>query len=175
MFHDMTEMTPYQNHRRRSPMSATDRSQASSRLDGADRTVGQLFAAATADLSALVHDEIALAKAEVGKTVKRGGIGAVAVAVAALVLLFSVPMFSFAAAYGLHATGLGLAWCFLIVAGAFVLVAVIAGLLALRFFKKLSPPERTIASTKATVDVLKSAKPHPAAPLTADGHKVLLP
>ena len=143
--------------------------------DGAERTVGQLFAAATADLSALVHDEIALAKAEITKDVKRGGAGAVFGIVAALVLLFSVPMFSFAAAYGLQALGLTLGWSFLIVAGAFVLLAVIAGLLALRFFKKVSPPDRTIASTKATVDVLKNAKPHPAAPLTADGHKVLLP
>jgi hypothetical protein len=156
-------------------MSAADRSEASSLHNGADRSVGQLFASATADLSALVHDEIALAKAEVKKDLVRGGAGAGAGAAAVLVLLFSVPMFSFAAAYGLHNTGLGLAWCFLIVAGAFVLIAIIAGVLAWRFFKKVTPPERTIASTKATVDVLKGAKPHPAAPLTADGHKILLP
>ena len=29
---------------------------------GAERSIGQLFASATADMSALVHDEIALAK-----------------------------------------------------------------------------------------------------------------
>ncbi|MFC1418169.1 phage holin family protein [Streptacidiphilus cavernicola] len=156
-------------------MSPADRFEASAQHDGADRTVGQLFAAATADLSALVHDEIALAKSEIKKDLVRGGAGAGAGVAAALILLFSVPMFSFAAAYGLHALGLSLGWCFLIVAGAFVLLAAVAGLLAWRFFKKLAPPERTIASTKATVDVLKGAKPHPAAPLTADGHKILLP
>jgi hypothetical protein len=155
-------------------MSAADRSEARTQL-GAERTVGQLFAAATADLSALVHDEIALARAEITKDVKRGGGGAAIGAAAALVLLFSVPMFSFAAAYGLHALGLALGWSFLIVAGVFVLLAVGAGLFAWSLFKKVSPPDRTIASTKATVDVLKNAKPHPAAPLTADGHKMLLP
>lgn len=156
-------------------MSAADRSEASPETDGADRTVGQLFAAATADLSALVHDEIALAKAEIGKDVKRGLAGGGAGAAAAVILLASIPMFSFAAAYGVHALGITLGWSFLIVAGAFVLIAAIAAFLAVRFFKKVAPPERTIASTKATVDVLKGAKPHPAAPVTADGRKVLLP
>ena len=152
-------------------MPAADRSEP----NGNDRTVGQLFAAATADLSALVHDEIALAKAEITKDVKRGVSGGAAGALAAVVLLASIPMFSFAAAYGIHSTGLGLVWCFLIMGGVFVVVAALAGFLAWRFFKKVSPPERTIASTKATMDVLKNAKPHPAPPLTADGHKILLP
>ena len=155
-------------------MSAADRYEASPPNGGADRTVGQLFAAATADLSALVHDEIALAKQEIKKDVTRGAMGGTAGAVAAVIALASIPMFSFAAAYGLHATGLGLAWCFLIVAGAYVLVAAIAALLAVRWFKKLSPPERTMAGAKATVDVLKNAKPHPAATIpSGDGHRAL--
>lgn len=154
-------------------MSAADRYEASPTNGGADRTVGQLFAAATADLSALVHDEIALAKQEIKKDVMRGVSGGGAGAVAAVVALASIPMFSFAAAYGIHALGITLGWSFLIVAGAFVLIAAVLGLVAFRFFKKISPPERTIASTKATVDVLKGTKPHPAAPITADGHKVL--
>ncbi|MEZ0091345.1 phage holin family protein [Streptacidiphilus sp. EB129] len=138
---------------------------------GADRTVGQLFAAATADLSALVHDEIALAKQEIKKDVKRGFTGSVAGVIAGVIGLAAIPMFSFAAAYGIHATGLGLAWSFLIVAGAFVLIAALAALLAVRAFKKVSPPDRTIASTKATVDVLKGAKPHPAVP--TEDHRAL--
>ena len=154
-------------------MSAADRYEASPTNGGADRTVGQLFAAATADLSALVHDEIALAKQEIKKDVIRGVSGGGAGAVAAVVALASIPMFSFAAAYGIHALGITLGWSFLIVAGAFVLIAAVLGLVAFRFFKKISPPDRTIASTKATVDVLKNTKPHPAAPITADGHKVL--
>jgi hypothetical protein len=130
--------------------------------EGTERTVGQLFAAATADLSALVHDEIALATQELKKSAMRGVTGGGAGAAAAVVLLASIPMFSFAAAYGIHALGVSLGWSFLIVAGAFVVIAGILGYLAFRFFQKLSPPERTIASSKATVDVLKNAKPHPA-------------
>ncbi|MFC5908223.1 phage holin family protein [Streptacidiphilus monticola] len=133
-----------------------------------ERTVGQLFAAATADLSALVHDEIALAKQEIRKDVIKGATGGGAFGVAAVIGLASIPMFSFAAAYGIHSSGLGLVWCFLIVGGAFVVLAAIAALLAVRAFKKITPPDRTIASTKATVDVLKNAKPHPAVP-SADG------
>jgi len=143
-------------------MSTAYRSQDGSPTDQGERTVGQLFAAATTDLSALVHDEIALAKAEIGKDLKRGGFGAVAGAIAAVIALASIPMFSFAGAYGIHSTGLGLVWCFFIMGGAFVVLAIIAGLLAFRWFKKISPPDRTIASSKATVDVLKKAKPRPA-------------
>ncbi|MHA6762152.1 phage holin family protein [Streptacidiphilus sp. PAMC 29251] len=160
-------------------MSAADRSEASSQPNGADRTVGQLFAAATADLSALVHDEIALAKAEITKDVKRGLFGGIAGAIAAVVALFSVPVLSFALAYGIHdlggSSGITFGWSLTIVGFLYLLIAAIAGVLALRFFKKLSPPDRTIATTKATVDVLKNAKPHPAPPLTSDGHKILLP
>lgn len=127
-----------------------------------ERSVGQLFAAATADLSALVHDEIALAKAEIRQDVKRGVAGSVSGVVAGVVLLASIPMFSFAAAYGLQALGLTLGWSFLIVAGAYVLLAVLLGLLALRSFKKIEPPHRTIEGAQATADVLKNARPRPA-------------
>ncbi|MBC3842952.1 phage holin family protein [Streptacidiphilus sp. 4-A2] len=121
-----------------------------------------MFAAATADLSSLVHDEIALAKAEIGKDLKRGAFGTVAGAIAAVIALASIPMFSFCFVYAIHTTGLGLVWCFLIVGGLFLVVAAVAGLLAYRFFKRISPPDRTINSSKATVDVLKNAKPRPA-------------
>ncbi|MER5862102.1 phage holin family protein [Kitasatospora sp. NPDC002040] len=127
-----------------------------------ERSVGQLFAAATADLSALVHDEIALAKAEIRQDVKRGVSGGVSLAVAGVVALASVPMLSFAAAYGLQALGLTLGWSFLIVAGAYLLLAALLGLLALRSFKKIEKPHRTIEGAQKTADVLKNARPRPA-------------
>jgi hypothetical protein len=125
------------------------------------RSIGQLFAAATTELSALVHDEIALAKAEIRQDVKRGVAGGGAGMVAAVLVLFSLPVLSFAAAYGIHSTGLGLAWCFLIVGGAFVVLAALLGLVALKAFKKISPPEKSIAAAKETKAVLAKAKPHP--------------
>ena len=130
--------------------------------EGAERTVGQLFASATADLSSLVHDEIRLATKEIKQDAVRGGAGAAAGLAAGVILVASIPVFSFAIAYGIHSSGLGLVWCFLITGGAFVLLAILAGLVAWRLVKKISPPDRTIASTKATVDVLKTAKPRPA-------------
>ncbi|GAA1251958.1 phage holin family protein [Kitasatospora nipponensis] len=127
-----------------------------------ERSVGQLFAAATADLSALVHDEIALAKAEIRQDVKRGVAGSVSGIVAGVVLLASVPMFSFALAYLVHYFGLPLGGSFAVVGGAYVLVAVVLGLLAWRSFKKIEPPRRTIEGAQATADVLKNARPRPA-------------
>ncbi|OEV10491.1 phage holin family protein [Streptomyces nanshensis] len=125
------------------------------------RSLGQLVASATTELSALVHDEIALAKAEIRQDVKRGIVGGGAATVAGVLLLFSLPVLSFAAAYGIHNLGLGLAWSFLIVGGAYIFVALVLLLLALRKFKRIKPPEKSIASAKQTASVLSKAKPHP--------------
>ncbi|MGW6459307.1 phage holin family protein [Streptomyces sp. NPDC055078] len=129
----------------------------------AERSLGQLVASATAEMSALVHDEIALAKAELRQDVKRGAIGGVAISIAGVFALFSLPVFSFAAAYGIHNLGLGLAWSFLIVGGAFLLLAGLLAWLAINKFKKVKPPEKSIASAKETAAVLQNAKPHPRA------------
>ena len=84
-----------------------------------------------------MHDEIALAKAEIRQDVKRGrSCGGGAATVAGVLLLFSLPVLSFAAAYGIHNLGLGLAWSFLIVGGAYIVLALILLLLALRKFKQ---------------------------------------
>ncbi|MFJ1868186.1 phage holin family protein [Streptomyces sp. NPDC088097] len=138
-------------------MSATDHAA----TPGAERTLGQLVASATAEMSALVHDEIALAKVEIKQDVKRAGIGSGAAIVAGVLLLFSLPVLSFAAAYGIHNLGLGLAWSFLIVGGAFWLLAGLIGLLAVAKFKKVKPPVKTIDSVKQTAALVGTVKPHP--------------
>jgi len=129
--------------------------------NGDGRSIGQLFASATADVSALVHDEIALVKVELRQDAKRALFGSGAITVAVVLAFFAMPMLSMAAAYGIHAWGLGLAWSFLIVGGAYVLIAAILGLLAYLKFKKVKKPERSIASAKKTAAVLQSVKPHP--------------
>ncbi|WP_327392638.1 phage holin family protein [Streptomyces sp. NBC_01186] len=128
------------------------------------RSLGQLVAAATAEMSALVHDEIALAKAELRQDAKRGAMGSGAAIVALAFLLFALPVLSFAAAYGIHNLGLGLAWSFLIVGGAFILLALILlGLAALKFKKisKSKGAQKSMASAKESAAVLSHAKPHP--------------
>ncbi|WP_411103408.1 phage holin family protein [Streptomyces sp. cmx-4-9] len=137
-------------------MSAVDQG-----AQGAERTLGQLVASATAEMSALVHDEIALAKAEIRQDVKRAGIGGAAVSVAGVFALFSLPVLSFAAAYGIHNLGLGLAWSFLIVGVAFLLLAGLLALIAVSKFKKVKPPEKSIASVKQTAALVGTVKPHP--------------
>lgn len=126
-----------------------------------DRSLGQLVASATTELSALVHDEIALAKAEIRRDVKRGVIGSGAGMVALVLILFSLPVLSFAAAYGIHNLGLGLAWSFLVVGGAFIVLAGLLGLVAKAALKRVEPPKRTISSAKESAAVLQNAKPHP--------------
>ncbi|GGK04346.1 transporter [Streptomyces camponoticapitis] len=130
------------------------------RVNG-DRSLGQLVSSATAEMSALVHDEIALAKAELRQDAKRGAMGGAAIGIAGVFALFSLPVLSFAAAYGIHNWGLGLAWSFLIVGGAFLLIAGVLALIAMRKFKRVKPPEKSIASAKETAAVLQTVKPHP--------------
>ncbi|MCF6522565.1 phage holin family protein [Streptomyces sp. JJ36] len=125
------------------------------------RSLGQLVAAATTELSALVHDEIALAKAEIRQDVKRGAIGSGAAVVALVLVLFSLPVLSFAAAYGIHNLGLGLAWSFLIVGGAFLVLAGALGLAAKAALKRIEPPKKSMASAKQTAALLQNVKPHP--------------
>ncbi|MEU2240563.1 phage holin family protein [Streptomyces sp. NPDC018338] len=138
-------------------------------FDGTERSLGQLVASATAEMSALVHDEIALAKAEIRQDVKRGAIGSVAGIAAGVVLLFSLPMLSFALAYAINTWtgghngdgGWNLVWCFLLSFTANVLLAGLLGLLAYAKFKKVKPPEKSIASAKQTAAIMQNVKPHP--------------
>jgi MFS family permease len=134
-------------------------------VESADRSLGQLVAAATTELSALMHDEIALAKTQLKQDVKRGGISGAVFGLAGAVLIFSVPMLSFALAYGFHAwTDWHLSVCFLLSFAVNVVVAALLGLVGLAFAKKAKQgkgPQKVAASAKETAAVLGNAKPHP--------------
>jgi uncharacterized protein (DUF58 family) len=141
--------------------------------NGDERSLGQLFASATAEVSALVHDEIALFKAEVRQDAKRAAMGSGAIVVALALALFAVPMGSVAAALGIHALGITLGWSFLIVCGAYILLAVILAAVAYGRFKKVKKPERSMTSAKESAAVLQKAKPHPRPVGPADERPVL--
>ena len=119
-------------------------------------TVGQLFAAVSRDLSSLISSEIELAKAEIKDDVKSAATGGGMLGCAGVLGLFAVILLSIAAAYGLTALGLHPAWAFLIVAGFYLLVAALLGLIGVRSFKKIKPPERSIKSAKESAALLKS-------------------
>jgi len=119
-------------------------------------TFGQLVAAASRDLSALVRDEIELAKSEIKVDVKNGAVGGAMFGAAAFLAVLVVILLSIAAAYGLVAAGLHPAWAFVVVAGVYLIVAGILVLIGVRKVKKLGPPERTIRTSKETAEFLKN-------------------
>ncbi|MEV8036692.1 phage holin family protein [Streptomyces sp. NPDC086182] len=132
---------------------------------GAERSIGQLVASATTEMSALVHDEIALAKAQLKQDVKRGAASGGAFSAAGAVLIFSLPMLNFALAYGIRTwSDWNLAICFLLSFAANVLVAAVLALIGTIYAKKVKKSQgaqKVAASVKETAAVLPNAKPHP--------------
>jgi hypothetical protein len=121
-------------------------------------TVGQLFAAVSRDLSALVRNEIELAKAELREDAKSAGKGGGMLAAAGFLGVLVLILLSISAAYGLTALGLHPAWAFLIVAGFYVLIAAILVLTGISALKSIKPPERTI---KTVQEIPAALKPSP--------------
>ena len=92
-------------------------------------SAGMLVQSAMADMSTLVRSEIELAKAEVGKSAKKAGIGAGAFGAAAVVLAFSGFFFGIALAEFLTWLGIERWISYLIVWFLLVLLAGLAALL----------------------------------------------
>jgi uncharacterized membrane protein YcjF (UPF0283 family) len=124
-----------------------------------ERTLGQLFAAATSDMSALVHDEIALAKAELRADAKKATVGGTAFTIGLSLILFGIPVLSFAFAYFLRWLGLGLAWSFLITFGVHVVIGTVIVLYGIARLKRLNKPEKAIDSARRTVEVISGTRP----------------
>ena len=119
--------------------------------DGADKSLGEIVAEVSEKASQLVREEIELAKAEVTTKVSKLTRGAAIAAAAGVFLIFGITMF-------FH----GLAWLFndlfnwdsdqwagfAVVTGILFLLAILAGLLAFRLFKKGSPPTPATTSSR---------------------------
>jgi Flp pilus assembly protein TadB len=127
---------------------------ATSEADGS-ASIGQLVASIKDDLTGLVRDEIELAKAELKEDAKEAGLGGALIAVALFLGLLAVILGSFALVYGVHALGLGLGWSFLVVAGAYVLVALLLLLTARSRFGRISKVERTKTTAREAARALK--------------------
>ena len=121
-------------------------------------TIGRLVADASRDLSALVQHEVALAKAELRFSVKAGALGSLLFIVAGFIGVLIVIMLSFAFAYFLTMTGLHPAWAFLIVAGAYTLLAVLLVVFGVNRIKKIRAPEATIETAKQIPAALKGQR-----------------
>lgn len=117
-----------------------------------DRSTVGLVRDIAGDTSTLVRKQVELAKQEVVEGIASKAKGAAALAVAAILGLFVVNFLGLAAAYGLQLVVAP--WLAkLIVAGGFLLLAVIAGLMGLRMMKKRSmAPKETKRTVKEDVE-----------------------
>lgn len=114
----------------------------SSTTDGAEMSTGQLVSAIKDDITGLVRDEIDLVKAELREDAKAVGTGVALVAVAAVLVVLVVILLSVALAYGLTALGLAPGWAFLLVAGVYLILAGVLGLVAKTRFSGMSGTTR---------------------------------
>jgi hypothetical protein len=120
-----------------------------------ERTVGQLVAQASQDVSEIVRAEIALAKAELATSAKNGAVAGGMFATAGYLGFLASILLTIAAAYGLSALGLAPGWAFLIVAGVFLLLAGLLALIGRSRVTKVGPPKRAIESTRQTIAAVK--------------------
>jgi putative superfamily III holin-X len=117
-------------------------------------SVGELFSEVAADLSTLIRQEVELAKAELRQSATRASTGAGLLAGAGvsghMVLLFA----SVAAWWGIgDVTGHG--WSALIVAGAWLLIAAILGLMGRREISAVSGIAQTTQTVKKIPDAVR--------------------
>ena len=125
--------------------------------NGPERTLGQLVADATADISTIVRSEIALAKAEITGEAKIAGKGAGLLAGAAFVALLGL-VFLFHTLANVIAIWLPLWAGYLITTGILFVLAAILGVVGKNNLNKVQPkPERTIKNAQDTIDALKNA------------------
>ncbi|MGD0375923.1 MAG: phage holin family protein [Streptosporangiaceae bacterium] len=134
--------------------------------DGArEASVGELVSFAVKDVSRLVRCELELAKIELKADMRRLGIGAALLVVAAFVGCLVLVLLCFAFAYGLIALGIWPWAAFLIVSGTCILLAGLAVLIGARKVSKLSGLKETRRTVQDDLAVLRhddDAVPQPA-------------
>ncbi|MCU1678817.1 MAG: putative rane protein [Frankiales bacterium] len=125
-----------------------------------DRTLGELVASATKDMTELVRSEVALAKAEVRRELKSAAKAGALLGAAGFLGHFALLFVSVAAALGIGAL-IGDGWGFLIVGFAYGAIAGGLALLGKRSITSMGPPKRTVKTVK---DDLAWAR-HPTRPV----------
>ncbi|MDN5797923.1 MAG: phage holin family protein [Intrasporangium sp.] len=130
-----------------------------------ERTLGQLVASLTQDVSTIMRGEIALVKAELTAQVKKAGKGGALLAVAGVIAFYSVYFIFITIAEGITAAGLPKWLSYLIVTLLFLITAAILAFLGIRRLKTVEPkPTRAVAEAEQTVAALKRAASNPSPP-----------
>jgi hypothetical protein len=115
----------------------------------ADRSLGELVASATRDLSALLRQEVELAKAEIKRDIAKAGKGAGLFSGAGVLGLLGALFLSIALAYGIAGLlDISVGWGFLIVGVLYLVVAGVLALLGKKQLAQVGPPEKTIETVK---------------------------
>jgi Putative Actinobacterial Holin-X, holin superfamily III len=123
-----------------------------------DPTIGTLVQSAMADVSTLIRNEVELAKAEIGRSAKKAGIGA-GLFGAAGAMLGIAALFFFVFVAELLNLWLPRWAAYLIVTAGLVLVAGMVAFVGMRMLKKLDKPERTIESLRELPEVMRREEP----------------
>jgi Putative Actinobacterial Holin-X, holin superfamily III len=122
----------------------------------AEATPGQLASEVARDVSTLVRQEIALAKAELQQEAKTAGMAAGAFGGAGFAGYFVLVFASLAATWGLGEV-MPLGWAALIVAGVWAVIGAVLAVVGRSRMKRFSPkPERTIETVKEDVEWAKT-------------------
>jgi uncharacterized membrane protein YqjE len=122
---------------------------------GDGQSLGDLVALAAKDVSQLIRYEIDLAKNELKGDVQRVGLAAALGGVAAFVACLVLVLLSIALAFGLVALGIWTWAAFLIVAGAYVVFAVLALGIAYLKVRRLSGLRKTRQTVTEGLGVLR--------------------
>ena len=121
-----------------------------------DATAGELASEVAKDLSTLVRQEIALAKAELQQEAKTAGVAAGALGGAGFAGYFVLVFLSLALMWGLDAW-MPLGWAAVIVAALWAVIAAVLAIVGRSRLKRFNPkPERTIENVKEDVQWVKT-------------------
>jgi hypothetical protein len=126
-----------------------------------DRSLGELFGEVTEDLSVLMRQEVALAKAEIQESAKRAGKGAGLLGGAAVAGNFALLFASLALWWALGAMiGEGdevpaLGWSALIVCGIWALVALVMAMRGKKSLDSVEGAPRTAETVQKIPDAMK--------------------
>ncbi|MFG2248970.1 phage holin family protein [Spirillospora sp. NPDC048823] len=120
-----------------------------------DRSVGELVALASKNVSNLVRAEMDLAKLELKADAKKAALSSVMFTIAAVMGGLVVILLSMSFAYGLVALGIWHWLAFLIVAIVYVALALLLMLIAKRFIKKIEGAKRTRKTLKNDLATLR--------------------
>lgn len=126
--------------------------------ESTERTLGQLVAQATEDMSAILRAEVALAKAEITEDVRNGAMAGGLFGAAGYLGLLASILLTISAGYGLVAAGLAAWLAFLVVALVLILLAGVLALVGKSRISRVGPPERALRSARQTIAAVRPSR-----------------